>query len=182
MKESANYLLYNFEDTPEELYHRLRLNVELSEELHVHITSFPMKYHPLDDPTYFSNRNYIGKHWNKKFIRTIQNLLIVTKGVVGPGKKYFEYAFGNDAEEFMEILWTPEVFLRYRKSLIVQHNEWKEKFRSLNCEELSIAKKYIATNDICLLSGVRVSNKINDVLAYYYKWGDGKKGLPAVLV
>lgn len=182
VKESANYLLYNFEDTPEELYHRLRLNVELSEELHVHITSFPMKYHPLDDPTYFSNRNYIGKHWNKKFIRTIQNLLIVTKGVVGPGKKYFEYAFGNDAEEFMEILWTPEVFLRYRKSLIIQHNEWKEKFRSLNCEELSIAKKYIASNDICLLSGVRVSNKINDVLAYYYKWGDGKKGLPAVLV
>ena len=33
----SNYLLYNFEDTPDELYNRLRMNVDLSEELKVSI-------------------------------------------------------------------------------------------------------------------------------------------------
>lgn len=81
----SNYILYNFEDTPIELYWRLKLNVELCEELGASIYSFPMKYHPIEDPLYFSNRDYIGKHWNRKFIRTIQAILNSTKGKVGKG-------------------------------------------------------------------------------------------------
>ena len=65
----SNYLLYNFEDKPEELYYRMRINVDLCEELGVTIYSFPMKYHPISDPKYFRNRDYIGKYWNRKFIR-----------------------------------------------------------------------------------------------------------------
>ena len=49
----SNYLLYNFEEEPEELYYRLRLNVDLCEELGATIYSFPMKYHPINDPEYF---------------------------------------------------------------------------------------------------------------------------------
>ena len=71
----SNYILYNFEDKPVKLYQRLRLNVDLCEELGASIYSFPMKYHPIEDPDYFSNRDYIGKHWNRKFIRTIQAVL-----------------------------------------------------------------------------------------------------------
>ena len=175
MKDLSNYVLYNFEDTPEELYYRLKLNVQLSDELHAHITSFPMKYHPLDDPQYFSNRDYIGKHWNRKFIRTVQNLLIVTKGVVGEGLKYFEYAFGKDVDEFMEILWTPEVFLRHRKAFAKEYEEWKSLYRALDSTEQIEAQKYIAQNNIRLIQDVRLSNNINKVLEFYYKWGDGKK-------
>ena len=40
----SNYVLYNFKDKPVELYKRLRLNVDLCEELGVSIYSFPMKY------------------------------------------------------------------------------------------------------------------------------------------
>lgn len=58
----SNYILYNFEDKPLELYWRLKLNVELCEELGASIYSFPMKYHPIKDPKFFSNRDYIGKH------------------------------------------------------------------------------------------------------------------------
>ena len=29
MKDFSNYLLYNFRDTPQDLYHRLRVNVDL---------------------------------------------------------------------------------------------------------------------------------------------------------
>ena len=56
----SNYVLYNYEDEPIELYWRLKLNVDLCEELGVSIYSFPMKYHPIEDPAYFSNRDYIG--------------------------------------------------------------------------------------------------------------------------
>ncbi|MCF6318512.1 MAG: hypothetical protein L3J83_04400, partial [Proteobacteria bacterium] len=43
----SNYLLFNFKDKPEDLYKRMHINVGLSEELNIHIYSFPMKYIPL---------------------------------------------------------------------------------------------------------------------------------------
>jgi hypothetical protein len=85
----SNYLLYNFQDKPEELYYRMKINVDLCEELGVTVYSFPMKYHPIDDPKYFRNRDYIGKHWNRKFIRAIQAVLNATKGKIGRGKSFF---------------------------------------------------------------------------------------------
>ena len=110
----SNYVLYNFEDTPLELYWRLKLNVDLCEELNVSIYSFPMKYHPIEDPEYFSNRDYIGKHWNRKYIRTIQAVLNSTKGKVGKGKEFFEKAFGKNDEEFEKLLIMPEAMIIYR--------------------------------------------------------------------
>lgn len=87
-KNLSNYILYNFRDKPVELYWRLKLNVELCEELDASIYSFPMKYHPIEDPDYFSNRDYIGAHWCRKFIRAIQAILNSTKGKVGKGKSF----------------------------------------------------------------------------------------------
>ena len=55
ISELSNYLLYNYNDKPEELYYRLKLNAELCEELNVSIYSFPMKYHPIDNEDFFSN-------------------------------------------------------------------------------------------------------------------------------
>ena len=43
----SNYLLYNFQDKPEDLYNRLKINADLCQELNVQIFSFPMKYIPL---------------------------------------------------------------------------------------------------------------------------------------
>ena len=83
--ELSNYLLYNFEDEPKELYYRMRLNVDLCEELGVTIYSFPMKYHPISDPAYFKNRDYLGERWNRKFIRAVQAVLNSTKGKIGKG-------------------------------------------------------------------------------------------------
>ena len=93
----------------------MRINVDLCEELDVTIYSFPMKYHPIDDPKYYDNRNYIGEHWNRKFIRAIQAVLNSTKGKVGRGVEFFEEAFGKDLDEFMKILWMPETFIIYRR-------------------------------------------------------------------
>ena len=110
----SNYMLYNFRDKPEHLYYRMKLNVDLCDELGANIYSFPMKYHPINDPDFFMNRDYIGEYWNRKFIRAIQAVLNSTKGKVGKGKHFFEEAFGADEHRFWTILWMPETFIIYR--------------------------------------------------------------------
>ncbi len=119
MREFSNYLLYNYKDEPIDLYRRLRINIEMCEELDINIYSFPMKYHPLRKELYseedFShNRDYIGVHWNRKYIRAIQAILNSTKGKVGRGKSFFLEAFGHNEEEFFELLEMPETFILYR--------------------------------------------------------------------
>ena len=165
IKNLSNYLLYNFEEKPEELYFRLRLNVDLCEELDASIYSFPMKYHPINDKAFFKNRDYIGKYWNRKFIRAVQAVLNSTKGKIGRGVDFFEEAFGRDVNEFMKILWMPETFIIYRRiydadlraRLVGRYttvtdndcdlaNEWWEKFNALTPEKLEEAKSIIAFN------------------------------------
>ncbi|EFF67002.1 hypothetical protein HMPREF7545_0153, partial [Selenomonas noxia ATCC 43541] len=128
----SNYLLYNYEDQPEELYLRMRINVDLCDELDVAIYSFPMKYHPIRDPKYFRNRDFIGVHWNRKFIRAVQAVLNATKGKIGRGRSFFEEAFGHDIEGFFDILWMPETFIiermRYKENLT---KEWRAAFLAL---------------------------------------------------
>ena len=166
LSDLSNYLLYNFNDKPEDLYHRMRINIDLCEELGVTIYSFPMKYHPVDDPEYFYNRDYVGKHWNRKFIRAIQAVLNSTKGKIGRGRNFFEEAFGENIEEFNKILWMPESFIIYRRKydknlrdrLEARYknryddesdlaNEWWDKFCALNDSSLAKLKKIVGANN-----------------------------------
>ncbi len=119
IKNFSNYLLYNYKDKPIDLYRRLKINVELSDELGINIYSFPMKYHPLrrdkkDEEDYSHNREFTGTYWNKKYIRAIQAILNSTKGKVGKGKSFFFEAFGHTEEEYLELLEMPETFIIYR--------------------------------------------------------------------
>ena len=119
LKDFSNYLLYNFTDQPVDLYKRLRINVELCDELNVNIYSFPMKFHPIrkgkdDEEDLSHNRDYIGKYWNRKYIRAVQAILNSTKGKVGKGKSFFLEAFGNTEVEYLELLEMPETFILYR--------------------------------------------------------------------
>lgn len=184
--ELSNYLLYNFEDEPKELYYRMRINVDLCEELGVTIYSFPMKYHPINDPEYFKNRDYLGKHWNRKFIRAVQAVLNSTKGKIGKGIEFFEEAFGRDLDEFYKILWMPETFIIYRRKYdkklrerladrYKNHssedcdlaNEWWTKFCSLPAEKLEIAKSIISLNKFKEGDYDCTDKEILDVLSYY---------------
>ncbi len=169
VRDLSNYLLYNFTDTPEDFYNRLRINIELCEELDVSIYSFPMKYCPIDDPKYFGNREYIGQHWNRKFIRAIQAIINATKGKVGRGREFFEKAFGKNLDEFRELLFMPETFIiyraRYEDNLTAQ---WHEKFLSLDDAERLEAEQIIAANKFSDEDISRVtSEKIRDVLNFY---------------
>lgn len=186
IKNLSNYLLYNFEDKPEELYYRLEMNVRLCEELDANIYSFPMKYHPINDPEYFMNRDYIGVHWNRKFIRAIQAVLNSTKGKIGRGKDFFEEAFGSNVEEFHKILWMPETFIIYRRQYDSElrerlaekyknHSEkdcddanvWWEKFNALSPSKLKNAKEIIALNKFKDGDYNCDDAEINNVLQYY---------------
>jgi len=114
----SNYILFNFNDTPEDFYERLKINVELNEKFEKNgyksrIWSFPMKYCPIKGE-FCKNRKYIGKNWNKKYLRAIQCILLPTHGVVGPKKQFFEAAFGKNIKEFKKILLLPEKFIIYR--------------------------------------------------------------------
>lgn len=184
--ELSNYLLYNFEDEPKELYYRMRINIDLCEELGVTIYSFPMKYHPISDPAYFKNRDYLGEHWNRKFIRAVQAVLNSTKGKIGKGVEFFEEAFGRDLDEFYKILWMPETFIIYRRKYdqklrerladrYINHssedcdlaNEWWIKFCSLPAEKLEIAKSIISLNKFKEGDYECTDKKILDLLSYY---------------
>ncbi|MCL2291009.1 MAG: hypothetical protein FWC34_09980 [Bacteroidetes bacterium] len=119
MRDFSNYLLYNFKDKPIDLYNRLKINVDLCEELGISIYSFPMKYHPIinhagDLVNFSHNRDFIGEYWNRKYIRAIQAILNSTKGKIGRGKSFFYKAFGSTEAEFYELLNMPESFILYR--------------------------------------------------------------------
>lgn len=113
IKNFSNYLLYNFNDRPDDLYDRLEINVKLCDELNINIYSFPMKYHPLLGE-FSHNRNYIGKHWNRKYIRSIQAILNSTKGSIGRGLSYFYKAFGTNKDVFHLLLDMPDTYIIYR--------------------------------------------------------------------
>jgi len=113
IKHLSNYILFNFEDTPDDFYYRLRLNIELNEELGLSIFSFPMKYIPLDA----KDRKHIGPNWTKTRLRGIQCILHATQGVVGPKKSFFEAAFGHNVEEFKHIIEQPEEAIFYRSKM-----------------------------------------------------------------
>ena len=139
IKDFSNYLLYNFKDEPIDLYRRLKINVDLCEELNVNIYSFPMKYHPLYGEN-SHDRDYIGQHWNRKYIRAIQAILNSTKGKVGKGFEFFGEAFGHTEEEYLELLEMPETFILYRfffKWLDEKNGRGTEHWRSLwhHCKE-----------------------------------------------
>lgn len=153
IKELSNYILYNFQDKPEDLYERLKINIDLCQELEIAIFSFPMKYIPLFGEE-AKHREFTGKHWNKKFVRAIQSVLNVTKGIVAPSHKnekssFFEEAFGKNLKEFYEILYMPETYIVYRHLFRYQleyTSIWEKEYRSLSFEDKALAHDIIEKN------------------------------------
>jgi len=165
----SNYILYNFKDRPIELYWRLKLNVDLCEELGANIYSFPMKYHPIEDPDYFNNRDYIGEHWKRKFIRTIQAVLNSTKGKVGKGHDFFCKAFGSNEEEFYKLLYMPEAMIIYRFYFeeLGMTERWWHDYNDLTVAEKEQINPIIEMNVFTHIDETNLSTSVRKVLDYY---------------
>ena len=113
----SNYMLYNFMDTPRDLYRRMRLNIDLNEQLGIRIWSFPMRYQPVT----LKDRSHVGKNWNRYFLRSFQIMLQATRGIVSGNPLFFERAYGADEGAFKQLLSLPHAFIFYRD--YYEHNE-----------------------------------------------------------
>lgn len=142
VRHFSNYLLYNFDDTPEDLWQRIRKNIDLYNKYQdISAFSFPMKYAPVD----MTDRSYIGIYWNKKYLSAMNLILNVTKGVVAKELDFFERAYGRSPEEFKEILAMPNNFIKYRNHF--EKNGLIERWR-LAYRNLSIKKRNALLEDL----------------------------------
>ena len=106
----SNYMLYNFMDTPKDLYQRMSINIELNQRLGTRIWSFPMRYLPVT----MKDRSHVGKHWNAYFLRSFQIMLQATHGVISGSNDFFRRAFGSNETDFERLLALPHAFIFQR--------------------------------------------------------------------
>ena len=116
LTDLSNYMLYNFKDSPRDLFERMRLNVALNEELDIRIFSFPMRYQPVNR----QDRSHVGVKWNSYYLRSMQVILQATHGIVSGAPEFFRTAYGDTFEEFENILLRPHHYIFNR--------HWYEQF------------------------------------------------------
>ncbi len=164
----SNYILYNYNDSPVDLWKRLKITIDLNKQLNLHIYSFPMKYIPITA----KDRKYISPKWNWQFIRSVQRILNVVKGSVMAAEDFFFRAFGADEEEFMMILHMPEKLLMHRSRQPQQTEmDWINKYKRLTSGE-----RHELVNILCegktkarlrQLIAQSKNSKLKKILSYY---------------
>lgn len=169
-KYLSNYILYNFHDRPEEFYDRLKINLDLNEELGLHIFSFPMRYVDLQSKNRLSSTpGNIGEHWNAKYLRAIQCVLIRTRGLVGTKRDYFLKAFGKDHDEFRKILLMPESYIiyRYKHEGDGSTDKWWTQVCALSDWEQDIFKHIVQNHLFRSVNRSELTRKVKNVLDHY---------------
>lgn len=172
IKEISNYILFNYKDKPEELYERLRINIELNRELGIQIFSFPMKYSPIDR----TDRNYVGVNWTKKSIRAISAILQVTKGVVAAGSDFFYKAFGSTLDEYFELLAMPRdlIMFRYHFEENGTTAEWQKLYRAMSESQKKELMEFVS-HTVSELRTLPWPEQFKDILPFYLIKYNGKK-------
>lgn len=132
VREFSNYMIYNFKDTPGDLYERLSINIKLNEEwgkgtadAKGEIYSYPMRYAPIvsryEDET-SQNRDYVARNesgpgaagWTKRATRNIEIMKGAAFGAISPTPMLAWRTIGRNYDEFIANLHMPEELLRNR--------------------------------------------------------------------
>lgn len=171
LHELSNYMLYNFHDTPADLYERMRLNVTLNEELGVRIWSFPMRYQPTNRP----DRGHVGEHWSRFELRSMQIILQATHGVVSGEPQFFKRAFGDGADAYQQLLLTPHDYIFNRDWYErfggkAELDEYRARFARLAEGEITELKSLLSScdpRDFHRLPGETSSATLREVLRFY---------------
>ena len=169
--ELSNYMLYNFKDSPTDLFERMRLNVQLNEELKIRIWSFPMRYQPTDRP----DRGFVGAKWTRYQLRSMQIVLQATHGVVSGAPDFFKRAFGDTAADFERILMLPHDFTFNRewyerfdeKQELHEYNEVAKALDESDRAELLTLLSSVEPREIALLPNTTENKRVKDVLRFY---------------
>lgn len=157
------YVLFNFTDTPEDFYSRLKINIGLNEELGARISSFPMKYIPLDH----KDRRFVGKHWHRHMIRGVQCILLATRGIVSPKRRFFEAAFGESESEFREICMMPEHYIIYRKNNESAAREWRKLYHQVGPNQKQRLLEVLAEGKIKESHCVKETGRLRALMEHY---------------
>lgn len=152
-REFSNYMLYNCNDTPRDLYDRLQVNFRLNDEWRAEdgkyaaaIYSYPMRFAPIKDPTVRKanrSRDYDSEpagnnydhlqdaRWNRKFVRNIEIMKGAANGAISPTTSLARRAIGETYETFIVNLYMPEEMIRHRNKYEKAHggDGSLEKFR-----------------------------------------------------
>lgn len=171
LTELSNYMLYNFKDTPADLYERMKINIDLNMERNIRIFSFPMRYQPTDRP----DRSFVGEKWNQYYLRSMQVILQATHGIVSGQPDFFTEAFGETQEEFEALLLLPQHFLFNRRWYghfggKPELDEFKQEFSALSVferNELASLLSSTKPKGFAGLIGAAESVKVNRILNYY---------------
>jgi len=103
-------MLYNFEEHPKEIYHRMESIVKLKEELHWrNMILFPMKFRPIHQ---ISATPYVGRRWTKTMLKGYRKILTKTstRSIVSLNNpEDFYYYYGKDENEFVALLNYPKL-------------------------------------------------------------------------
>lgn len=171
IKEISNYILFNYKDKPEDLYERLKINIELNRELGIQIFSFPMKYSPINR----TDRSYIGVNWTKESIRAISAILQVTKGVVAAGSDFFYKAFGNTLEEYFELLAMPRELIMFRHHFEENGTTaaWKKQYQAMSDEQKKELMEF-TSHTVAELKQTPCPEQFQEILPYYLIKYNGK--------
>ena len=167
----SNYMLYNFHDTPADLFERMRLNVTLNEELGLRIWSFPMRYQPTNLP----DRTHVGEKWTRYQLRAMQLILQATHGVVSGDPGFFRRAFGDTVAEFHDLLMRPHHFI-FNRDWYEKHGgraqfmEYRKEFKKLSPSERAELLGLIASVDPSDLKdqvGLAATSRVRSIMEHY---------------
>ena len=171
LTELSNYMLYNFHDSPADLFARMRMNVALNEELQIRIWSFPMRFQPTDLPV----RSYVGENWSRYQLRSMQLILQATHGVVSGAPVFFKRAFGDSYAEFSDILLRPHHFIFNRQWYErlggkAEFDEFTSQFGRLSKSDridLVTLLSSVAPRDIVHLPERTSNSRVRKILPFY---------------
>lgn len=176
LNELSNYMLYNYQDTPTDLYQRMRLNIDLNVELGIRIFSFPMRYHPVN----MKDRSHTGENWKRYQLRSMQIILQATHGIVSGAPDFFKRAFGESPEAYENLLLRPHHFLFNRRWYEnfdgqAEFEEFNSMFGKLNKterEELATLLSSGTQSVYAGLIGSATSANVNRILPFYVPLSD----------
>ena len=102
------FILYNFNELPEEIWERIEIIISAIEVIKPktnNVYLFPMKFQPLFDT---KKGEYIGKHWSKEKIHNFRMEILnkyFSNGVVRfDNREHFYRTFGKSKEEFLNLI------------------------------------------------------------------------------
>jgi len=172
----SNYMLYNFHDSPEDLYQRMKINIDLNLKLGVRIFSFPMRYQPTD----LKDRSHVGPRWNRYFLRSMQIILQATHGIVSGAPDFFNQAFGQTEDDYIRLLMYPQHFL-FNREWYQRYGgadellEYENRFKKLTIDEryelMELLSPLGPSQYINAVKGVK-NKKLHSVIGFYQPLDD----------